>query len=171
MASCLGTHLILLAIFSLIYPAFGVSSKAITNICSKTQNPNACLDLLFSDPRTDSADLHQLLSIAISIAQITSQGHVDVLTLLKDKASNVKLKMGANIGWRYYQAIIVKLNEAYKLLESKEYKQSTKSLADALDLISKCGVEISRVSQLFAMFTYTMHLRCEIAMQTSIYIC
>ncbi|KAM7272516.1 hypothetical protein ACFE04_027179 [Oxalis oulophora] len=171
MAYSLTTPLILLAIFSLIYPALGVSQKALTNICSKTKTPDACVKYLNSDPTTATVELPQLLSLSISSTQRSSQAFLKMFTDIKDNSTRLELKKAAIIGLKYYEAIGEKLNQAYKMSESKQYKPSALVMAKALDLISKCGVEINAKSEMFKTFNNVMYFKSEVAHQIGVYIC
>ncbi|XP_052176630.1 pectinesterase inhibitor-like [Diospyros lotus] len=126
----------------LLFVFFSLSSRAtatlIEDVCSKTQNPPLCLEVLKGDHRSNKADLKGLGLIAIDSAEKFAKETSKLVVSLVKKASDPKVKGRYETCEENYDDTVTNLEEARQALKSGDILGLRTRASAALDGPDTC---------------------------------
>ncbi|XP_047340214.1 pectinesterase inhibitor-like [Impatiens glandulifera] len=113
------------------------STTLIQNVCSKTQNPTLCNDILNSDPRSAQADLKGLVQILIDKTYARGNLALTVIASLYKNANNTETKDQLHSCDMSYKSAMIYLNKADAALKSGN-KEIYSDLISVIDGVESC---------------------------------
>ncbi|OVA16682.1 Pectinesterase inhibitor domain [Macleaya cordata] len=114
-----------------------VTKSFVYEVCSQTRNINFCVDVLRSDPRTETSDLFGLGSIANNLAIINATDTQNYITDLFNNAT-LDQKDHFHMCSLDYQFIISDFKQAADKMRHSDYKETNTLAIDAINRASDC---------------------------------
>lgn len=128
----------LMAFLLLINGSFGrpstmIVSNELNGICSTTQDPSFCIQVLNSNPRTANANLKGLTQISIDLAKSNATKTTTLITSLMEKDNDPKLKGSYQTCAKNYDSSISSLDDCTKSMSSGAYSSLNLQASAAMD--------------------------------------
>ncbi|OVA16683.1 Pectinesterase inhibitor domain [Macleaya cordata] len=114
-----------------------VTKSVVNEVCSQTRNPNLCLNVLSSDPRTETADLFGLCSISNNLAFINATKSLNFINYLVNIAVPEK-KDHLRMCSLYYQNAVEDLKHAAERMGHSNYKVVNILATDVISKVNDC---------------------------------
>ncbi|GLT38099.1 hypothetical protein SLA2020_123660 [Shorea laevis] len=115
-----------------------VTEAMLNDICKQTEDPDFCINILRSDPRTDGADMHGLALISISLTSTLVQ---DTLNKIPDILKGINDTVGEQRMWvcnSDYVGALAKFGDAFSSTSKRSYGDSINSIRDGTNSVIDC---------------------------------
>ncbi|XP_047335897.1 pectinesterase inhibitor-like [Impatiens glandulifera] len=122
-------------------PSVKPSNPLIQNVCSKTQNPTLCSNILNSDPRSAHADLKGLIQILFDKTYARGNRALTVIASLYKNANNNETREILQSCAMSYKSSMTNLNNANAALKSGNNKEIYSDLISVIDGAESCDDE------------------------------
>ncbi|KAM7255982.1 hypothetical protein ACFE04_011723 [Oxalis oulophora] len=113
-----------------------VTEQDLTQLCTRTQDPPYCTQILLSDNRTNSSDFRGLAQISIDIAESISTGALTMIGSLEAQATDPEIK-------DRYEKCSINYNALVGFLDGAKQKLSSADFDGVYNFGARGGVEAS----------------------------